>query len=62
LVRVRVEGRRRRDKSGDEAKDKGKIKGKGRKEVKMGTWRVDFEVEVRVRKGVYKWWAVGVVV
>ena len=41
---------------------KGEVDGKGRKGGKLGTWRVEVEVEVRVRKGVWRWWAVGVVV
>ena len=78
LVRVRVRGqRRKRDGSmdgdeegervrgmvkGDKGMVKGEVDGKGRKGGKLGTWRVEVEIEVRVRKGVWRWWAVGVVV
>ena len=77
LVKVRVKGARRK-RSADEAgtrdrirdRVKGRVKGKrgsrkgDEKEIKLGTWRVDLEVDVRVGNGVWRWWRVrlGVVV
>lgn len=56
LVKVRVRGRKR-DGSGIEKGDKGRVRGRvkgrgegeGRKGGKLGTWRVEVEVEVEVR-------------
>ena len=75
LVKVRVKGARRK-RSADEAgtrdrirdRVKGRVKGKrgsrkgDEKEIKLGTWRVDLEVDVRVGNGVWRWWRVCVVV
>ena len=55
LVKVRVRGRKR-DGSGIEKGDKGRVRGRvkgrgegeGRKGGKLGTWRVEVEVEVEV--------------